>query len=166
MHRLYHCYLSSGLLAFAVVLAGCTQGSSIKTEYVEGVVTLDGKPVAGATVMFVPVTEGQGMSATGYTDENGVYTLTAVATGGQKAETGGGTLPGEYYVSVVKAQAETPMTQEEAEEKGVEYEAPSVDKGPEVKFLVPEKYKLAQTSGLKVTVKEGENNIPLELTSD
>lgn len=36
---------------------------------------------------------------------------------------------------------------------------------PEVTFLVPQKYNSPRQSGLKVTVQEGDNNIPIELTS-
>ncbi len=165
MHRLIRCYSVCVLWACAAALAGCSKTPTVDTVPVEGVVTLDGKPVPGATVMFVPVTKGQGMSANGFTDEQGVYKLTAVATGDKVAEAGAGTLPGEYYVAVVKAETDTPLTQEEAEEKGVKYKPPSVSKGPAQKFLVPAKYKIPQTSGLKATVKKGENKIPLELTS-
>lgn len=145
---------------------GCQGESSLPTEYVEGVVTLDGTPVEGATVAFQPVTDGQGMSASGYTDANGVYKLTAIGgTEEGKPAVDAGTLPGEYYVMVMKAEAETGISQEEAEESGEKYSAPTGGKNPKMTYHVPKIYQNPRKSGLKVTVKEGDNEIPLELKS-
>ncbi|HID78326.1 MAG TPA: carboxypeptidase regulatory-like domain-containing protein [Planctomycetaceae bacterium] len=152
---------------FAFILAGCGAGTgTLETEYVEGVVTLDGKPVAGATVTFQPVTAGQGMAATGVTDEQGKYTLTAVGAEGVEVEPGAGTLPGEYYVGVVKIEIEGELTQEEAEEKGIEFEesVPLPSEG-KITYIVPQRYNSPRQSGIQVTVEKGENVIPIELTS-
>ncbi len=135
-------------------------------EYVEGVVTMDGTPVAEATVMFVPVTEGEGLSATGMTDESGVYKLTAANLGGETAPAGGGTLPGEYYVGVIKSVQEVPLSAEEAEEQGVEFVEPSSESIPETTHVVPVKYNNPKESGLKFTVEAGDNDIPITLTSE
>ncbi len=86
MNRLNGCRVSSVATLCAILIAGCSGGSTLRTESVEGVVTLDGQPVAEATVMFVPVTEGQGLSATGMTDAKGVYRLTAANKGGATAQ--------------------------------------------------------------------------------
>lgn len=166
MHRLNYCLLGLGLAGCALVVSGCAGGTTVDTQYVEGVVTLDGTPVPGATVMFTPVTEGQGLPATGQTDASGVYELTAVAKGDAAAKPGGGTLPGEYYVGVIKSVSETSMSEEEAYEKGVEYKAPAPGEEPEVTHVVPQKYNDPKTSGLKFTVETGKNNIPIELTSE
>jgi len=149
----------------AILFVGCSGGPSLDTEYVEGVVTMDGQPVAEATVMFVPVTEGQGASATGMTDANGVYKLTAANVGGVTAQAGSGTLPGEYYVGVIKSVQETPMSEEEAFEKGIPYVAPQPGQAPKVTHVVPVKYNDPKQSGLKATVKDGKNDIPITLTS-
>lgn len=89
--------------ALLIAVTGCGPGGSaaIKTDLVEGVVTLDGQAVEGATVTFVPVQEGAGAAATGMTDAAGKYRLTAVGEG-QGGAAGAGTLPGEYYVGVLK----------------------------------------------------------------
>lgn len=167
MHRSKHCIIMCWLGAGIVTLVGCSsKGTSVKTQPVKGLVTLDGTPVAGANVTFVPATAGQGMSAAGYTDENGIYKLTAMATGDATAEAGAGTLPGDYVVSISKTVADTPMSEEEAEEKGVKYTPPAVGKGPTVENVIPTKYKIPKTSGLTATVKEGENDIPFELSSN
>ncbi len=165
MPRLNYGLLSFGLAVGVLTAIGCSGSGSLDTEPVTGVVTVDGTPVAGATVMFTPVTEGQGAAATGSTDENGVYTLTSVAVGEAAAKAGAGTLPGEYFVGVSKSVAETAMSEEEAYDKGVEYKPLPPGQAPKVKYVVPQKYNNPKTSGLKATVESGENDIPLELTS-
>jgi len=57
-------------LIFAILLAGCARSG---TMTVEGVVLLDGKPVVGATVQFVP--QGKGHDATGQTDNAGAFAM-------------------------------------------------------------------------------------------
>jgi hypothetical protein len=72
MYRLQHGLILLGLAAVVVASTGCGGQPTLQTEYVEGVVTLDGQPVEGATVTFVPVAEGQGAPATGMTNAQGV----------------------------------------------------------------------------------------------
>jgi hypothetical protein len=68
--------------------AGCGNRNLSK---VEGVVTLDGEPLQGALVSFVPV--GQGRAASGLTDSNGYFRLTTLSTDD-------GAVPGEYKVII------------------------------------------------------------------
>ena len=77
---------------------GCGGVDGPDVEYVEGVVTLDSKPIEGVTVGFSPTKADSGTPATGMTDANGVFKLTA--TGGGAAEKG--TSVGEYNVSFFK----------------------------------------------------------------
>jgi hypothetical protein len=68
-----------GLLGVALVTAlGCGPEAA-KVVPVSGVVTLDGKPLAGATVTFSPVAKpgetNAGDGSAGKTDANGQYTL-------------------------------------------------------------------------------------------
>ena len=171
MHRPNYCFLVLGLAACALAVTGCSGDDGrvmLDTEYVEGVVTLDGEPVPDATVTFVPVDTTQGMSATGRTDEQGVYKLTAVGSGEATGEAEAGTLPGEYQVGVIKTISDSLLTEEEAEEQGVEYVAPTRAEelaADVVTFVVPKKYNNPRQSELKVTVQEGDNEIPIELTS-
>jgi hypothetical protein len=79
------------VLAFlALWSAGCRSGP-FDTAPVSGRVTLNGKPLAGAAVMFQPVAKGNhnpGPGSTGLTDEDGRYTLTVVGTGSKGAVVG------------------------------------------------------------------------------
>jgi hypothetical protein len=144
-----------------LTLFGCGNGDSKhETEYVEGVVTLDDKPVPEATVTFAPVDDSQGVSATGITDENGKYTLTVIG-GGTAGKAGSGTVAGEYYVGVVKSDIPKPVE---------DVNDPNYGKAPDPKkssitHIVPPKYNNPRKSKLKVTVEKGKNDIPIELKS-
>lgn len=81
------------LSAVIFTTVGCGKGTLIK---VQGVVTLDGEPLAGATVSFMPV--GEGRPASGRTDADGRFRLTT-------SRTDDGALPGEYKVVVVVEEA-------------------------------------------------------------
>ena len=80
-----------GLFLCPVLLssAGCGNRNLSK---VEGVVTLDGAPLPGATVSFMPV--GEGRPASGMTDSAGYFQLTTFRTDD-------GALAGDYRVIVV-----------------------------------------------------------------
>ncbi len=82
-----------------VALPGCGGQSFVPFS---GKVTLDGKPLAKATVTFIP--QGQpgakvvGESSSGTTDENGEYTLKTYTEKGFQD----GTAAGKYKVSISK----------------------------------------------------------------
>jgi len=59
-------------LAIVLLLAGCS-GSAVPLGNVAGRITMDGKPLAGALVRFIPETGGR--SSQGMTDADGRYTL-------------------------------------------------------------------------------------------
>jgi len=63
--------LKSGLIL--ICLAGCNKPDHPEVGRVHGVVTLDGQPLANATVMFQPL---EGRASIGTTDEAGRYSLT------------------------------------------------------------------------------------------
>ncbi|HEX7448331.1 MAG TPA: Ig-like domain-containing protein [Pirellulales bacterium] len=156
-------FLSIAVGVCAVALLGCGEKPKpVATEFVEGIVTLDGKPVEDATVTFAPVSEGAGASASGRTDPAGKYTLTAVGAG-KGAQAGGGTLPGEYYVGVQKDQyPDIPGSDQP------DYEPPKSEgrpQAPTLTHIVPQKFNDPRKSGIKVTVKAGKNDIPIELKS-
>ena len=78
-----------------VVLIGC---GGRGTTPVRGVVTLEGTPVAGATVLFMPDGQGGGRPASGFTSSDGTFRLTTY-------KPDDGALPGEYRVLIQKTEA-------------------------------------------------------------
>ena len=150
--------LTSRLLipAGILLLAGCGG----KTVPVEGNVTLDGEPLAGATVMFIPVKEG-GQPATGLTDANGKFQL---KTGNDKT----GALPGEYkvVVSVAEEMKFSGGDHPDPAEVGKLMRAGARRKKTEIakKSAVPVKYRSAGTTPFQETVPP-KGKISLELKS-
>jgi hypothetical protein len=86
--RLLTCALLAVLLAL-----GCGRGSSSGLVPVTGTVTLDGQPLAGATVGFLPQGDLKGGGGGGGTDAAGKYQV--LSSGSQK-----GLLPGRYKVTI------------------------------------------------------------------
>src|SRR5215470_16755269 len=78
------------LLVSAAVVAGCGRAKAVKTS---GVVTLDGQPVEGALVKFIPVDAAKGSVASGVTGQDGKFRLTTT-------NPNDGAVPGEYIVLV------------------------------------------------------------------
>jgi len=81
--------IRTSCLILAVALAGCDSGA--RTSPVAGVVTLDGKPLAGAAVQFVP--QGSGRDATGETDKSGAFVMSTF-------KPRDGVVPGTYKVLI------------------------------------------------------------------
>jgi hypothetical protein len=76
-------------------------GGAGRPVKVEGVVTLDGQPFVGATVMFTPATAGRGTKpASGRTDANGAFLLTTYRSDD-------GALPGTYKVVVTRTEQDS-----------------------------------------------------------
>ena len=166
--------LSAWSIAIAVLASvGCggAKAPAVQTEMVEGLVTLDGQPVPGATITFVPVQPGAGASATGMTDSEGKYHLTAVGAG-IGAQPGAGTLPGEYSVGVMKVNLPDIPTEQDLQADLGTPGTPSKSVGSgerpkdvQVTHVVPQKFNDPLKSGIKVTVKPGANDIPIPLVS-
>jgi len=109
---------------------------------VEGRLTVDGQPVAGVTVAFYSYnaeTERWTSVCDGRTDEKGRFQVTTYFRFD-------GAPAGEFAVTVVKRNG------------------PEVE-GEEPKSLLPAKYAAPASTPLKVTIKEGTNDVALELTS-
>ncbi len=80
------------VLMLALTATGCGQTSTLK-----GRVLLDGQPVAGATVLFMPEEDGQGRPASGTTDSDGYFQLMTFRPGD-------GVAPGTYRILVSKTE--------------------------------------------------------------
>ncbi len=132
-------------------VAGCGGGRGAadgpKTYPVTGTVTQGGKPVEGATILFVSV-DGK-KSATGKTDSSGRYTLTTV-------KSGDGAVAGQYKVAITKFDTGGGGAVDMSDPN---YAPPDPSKpAPVAKNLLPEKYASPDKSGLTATVKESSDN--------
>jgi hypothetical protein len=127
------------LIAAALVVAGCgPKGPDV--QFVEGVVTLDGKPLDGATVTFA-VVDKTGIPAAGKTDAEGRFRLNA--TQGKKY--GKGTVMGDYVVTVQKLFWPEGATEPD--------------------HITPLVYENSKDSPLRATIVKGRNTFEFALTS-
>jgi Carboxypeptidase regulatory-like domain len=126
------------VLPFAFFLLPCSVLGCSGPVDVQGQVTLNGKPLAGATVTFVPLSGGPEASA--FTDAEGNFRLN-----GTKTE---GTLPGEYRVIVSKKEWPPGMTPPDP----TKMTFASVKSKRET---VPANYTVQDKTPLRVTVPRG-----------
>lgn len=162
--------LFSAILIVVPVIIGCGGPKGLPVCYVEGIITLDGKPLEGALVSFYPAVPGDNTrSAVGYSDASGKYTLTSDGGLPQK-----GALEGNYVVAISKQLVEalgagpvvpvdvsnlpSPSPSIRSERAGgTSSQAKRTD-------LAPKVYADVSTSPLKATVKKGKNNLPFDMT--
>lgn len=152
-------------LALAVCAIGCSSGGGGPTlAPVDGEVTYMNKPIAGATVMFIPE---KGPLALGITDAEGKFRLSTGTTRGVVLGSSRAT------VTVPEAAAKEvltpPKTQAEADAYMKKINAMQQARigtsaaSQKPASLIPEKYGKPDTSGLSYTVKAGSNHFKLEL---
>lgn len=142
-------------LPFVVLLVlGCSGKPPLGR--VEGVVTLDTKPLAGVSVTFMP--EGGGRPATGVSDDQGQYRLTTTSPDD-------GAMIGKHRVALSLMKIDGPLPA--APPPGTEIEASGASgfAPPPTKQLLPERYVNPATSGFSFEVKAGSNRCDLPLTS-
>jgi hypothetical protein len=131
-----------------LVLVGCGDGK-LATVKVTGKVTLDGEPLAGASITFTPKTTGVGHPGYATTDASGIYKL-QTSQGAADA----GTTPGDYLVAIRKVE--------------VDPDAPPPEPGysPKTRSVIPTRYAQPTTSELTATVENKRSNeFNFELTS-
>jgi hypothetical protein len=145
------------ILFLLPLLLGCSGGAGFRVEAVEGTVTLDGVPIEGATLTFVPTDSGTGKSAYARTNTNGFFQLTAI----QGGQSGAGTMIGNYLVAVSKEIPSREPTDKELndQERGISLQIPMIP-------IIPIKYNNAQTSGLTAEVVKGKNIFNFALKSN
>ncbi len=136
------------VVVVGLIMAGC--GSGVTLVPVTGVVTLDGRTVEDAAVMFVPAGENL-LPATGKTDAAGKFTL---KTNGKD-----GAMPGDYTVTVTAVKV-----------SGIGTEAGGVSgtvsaQGYKEEWLVPQGYSNPKSSGLSHPVRKGMEPVKLILKS-
>ena len=157
-----------------VALTGCgLRVDRPDVHYVEGIVTLDGKPLEAATVGLTPVSGG--LPAYGNTDAAGIFKLTS-SRGGLP---GKGAVAGDYQVTIRKLAdtTESPATgttnqpasepsMEDYERWLKEQQKQTRRRQPQVASLGPERFTNPETSGLSATIRPGSNRLEFQLTSD
>lgn len=84
-------------LVVLMTLAGCSD-SGPDVVPIEGTLTLDGEPLANKSLLFTAMPGTTGHGASGMSDANGKYTLTAVVPGATRDYQG--IEPGSYRVTV------------------------------------------------------------------
>jgi len=117
---------------------------SLQPAKVTGTVTLDGKPLAGATIVFRPQ---KGRPASGVTDGQGRYSLSTSAKDD-------GALPGVYRVTIA-ADSQDPAKSNE----------PQSNRRAADKPAIPARYSNPATTGLTTEVCPGPNVFDFELKS-
>jgi len=154
--------VAAGIVLAVAGVAGCGGGGPA-VERVAGLVTLDGKPVEGATVSFVPGSGG--LFASGLTGADGRFTLNTAAPG---AKPGSGAVVGDYRVTIVKMESAAQARTDDPNDPKYDPlasvgENPNAPKKPT--YVVPKAYGDAATSGLQATVKNGSNDVAFALDS-
>jgi hypothetical protein len=131
---------------------GCGGGASIGGLVpVTGTVTLDGQPLTGAQVVFVPAGEGA-RACSGTSDSTGKYALIT--------NTDKGAMPGSYKVTVshLVGLDGKPITKFEEGMDITQLEASG-----QVKQNLPTKYSDSQQTELKFEVKAGKNEYNIDM---
>ena len=131
MCRIYRPWAAVAVV-LALVGAGCGGGDE-KTP-VSGVVKLDGQPVEGAMVTFVPAGAGKGQIASGMTDKEGVFRLTTTTPGD-------GAFPGDYKVTIVYAEAPEAPPAKGMKEAFTGFEKAQKQKLGPPRYKIPPKYR-------------------------
>ena len=166
-------FLIVGVLITLCCVAGCgSKGKGLKTEYVEGTITLDGNPLEGASIQFSPAdafssnpAPGQPEMANGLTDKSGKYTLSSI-----NGDVGKGAIAGEYRVLVTKIKATTAELDEAGKPvdgKGFGRDAAGNAITTIQEDLIPAIYRDRKMSPLAFTVVPGKNlKVDFDLKSD
>jgi hypothetical protein len=138
-----------GTIALLLFLAGCGPSGPAMVK-VTGTVTLDGMPVEGANVMFVPASTGK--PAQGKTDAAGKFTLNT-----DPAKPDDGAQEGEYNVAVSGVRT----TGVQVNPDGTSGDASQISQV----WFVPKQYANPASSGLRQTVTKGMQPVELKLST-
>jgi hypothetical protein len=157
--------LFGAVLCMVASLPGCSNEDEWTrqqpaTVVADGVVTLDGKPVDGASIILSPIEPSQ-HAASALTDSNGRFSLAAFPNKP-------GAVPGNYKVRVAKTieVAAEPIKVDLGEDAA---HAATDEPGESVtwKNVLPEKYSNPETSEIFVEVPaDGVSDLKIELTTN
>ncbi len=151
--------LALGCLSVSLFILGC--GPDLpSTVPVTGTITMDSKPVEGATVNFL--SEEGSVTASGKTDASGKYSLKTFV-GEQYVD---GAIVGKHLVAVVKTESDGQTISDPKEYMANMAANPTKTSEFKPKNLVPAKYNNPTMSQLNADVTEaGPNDFPFELSS-
>lgn len=151
------CCVVCVMLMLILAHAGCSSPEEAKTFPVTGEVTLDGKPLVGATVMFEPV--GGGSLGYGESDANGLFVISTFAVGD-------GAIPGEHRIVVTSSSANAVSGGDHLvePEENVDKQPPGSTNSTAVQ-AVPARYSRPDSSGFSVIVEDGLEPLTLKLTT-
>jgi hypothetical protein len=144
--------LVPAIVAVAVALAcGCATKPAPEIVEAEGVVLLNGKPLAKAEVCFVPKDQGSEYIAKGVTDDKGRFTLTCNGVAGACA--------GENYVTVKEGEIPAKLLGESTEAQAqLRMYQNGLGNRP-----IPGKYGNVAESPLRATVAAGQKEYQFQL---
>lgn len=146
----------SGVVLLLMASAGCGEAGP-ELLPASGVVTLKSKPLAGATVTFIP--EGKGSLGMAITDDEGKFDIKSGAKRGVVAGTSAVTVT---LPAGAGNALSSNMTPEDMMKMQMEGKLQSeMDK--QKTSLIPDRYSKADTSGLTVEVKSGQTEYNLTL---
>lgn len=137
-------YRALALLCAAASLAGCGGSKEAARGVVRGQVTLYGKPLSGAIIVFENKAVGVNQSAT--LDDDGRYEFITYDAAGLPA--------GSYKVTISAGRFMKPGEEIPKLTPGPKVVTP-VAKKPDA--IIPDKYAKAESSGLSADVKAGDN---------
>lgn len=145
--------ISEVVVLVCLVAACCGCGDAAtgpETIAVTGIVSLDGAPVAGADVSFIPLSAGGNVApAQAITNDAGEFEVVSVFEQGRVSKNG--MLPGEYQVEVRRL--DSPVA--------------TLGSMQPPKNTLPSRYASAKSSGLNVVISPSEaNHFSLLLTSN
>ena len=151
-----------------MIVLGCSGSSGPKLAAVDGEVLYQGKPLAGATVAFVP---DKGPSAFGMTDTNGKFRLSTGASRGAVISNGKVTVTAmtSGNTELTDALSKQPTTPEESQaymKKMAEMQQAMATGQADIlpKSIIPEKYSKPDTTPLSYPIKaDGNNHFKIEL---
>lgn len=140
------------IAASAVLVSGCAKDTGHRKT--TGVVTVDGAPIEGATIVFIPNVQG-GESGSAITDAQGAYSAVS-------GSVGEGLLPGEYKVTISKRETVVDPDQAAFEAGEITYDELQERNrakglsgtGSVGESLVPEVYSSAAATPLTITVTD------------
>lgn len=143
---------------------GCNKKRMKGLVPAQGVVTLNGEPVAEAMIMFTPAQIGtDALAASTMTDSNGKFKMTTV-------DPGDGVFPGDYSVTVVKDEMQGGLTLEQARLNAQNPDEARKNGSSDEAMVIhhlPAKYSDMNTTDLKITIpSSGQKNLEIALEGE